>query len=320
MKKMTLLILCSVFSLFAQNTVLIQGQALNGSADSTAIAGLELALQKMAAGPSGEMSVAARTTSGNDGQFHMQIPAPDSSANYFVAADYQGASYFSEVIRISNRDLRIPARIVVFDSTHDHSSVSTLMHHIFIQDAGANVSVREMRVLYNPLHKTILNAMPNSVEPEASLSLELPAGAEQFSALNAHFDTELKFKGHTVYFMDILVPGNRQVGYVYELPWQNDQVVLSLTAAMPSRSTDFFIANPEWSVSATGLTDHGPFTIRDKTFQRFGAQNLKYGEPVQIVLQRKTAASVEHPYYAVGLTAGLLALALIAARMRKSVL
>lgn len=318
MNKIIVLLSLLPLGLFADQ-VLIQGRALNGSADSSGIAGVELLLQKMAHGhdAGGAMEEPSRTLSASGGLFRFTVSQPDSTINYFLSADYQGARYFSELITLQPGSSRLITQIVVFDSSNSHAALSTLMHHIFVQDAGEFVSVREMHMLSNPLQKTILNALHDTHEPNATLAFRLPAGSRNVNTLGPDPD-ELSVHGQTVYFMGILEPGTRQVGYTYEIPWQNDQADLTITAATASRSVDFFLLAAEQVHAINGLTDQGPFTIRDKTFRRYGSQNVQPGQPVQILLQRQSAQSVrEHPYYAVAVTAGLLLLAMISVGLKK---
>ncbi len=313
MKKTLLILFLSCFSLSAKNSLLIQGRALNGSADSTALAGLSVALHKMST--TGDLTLIDSSRTDRNGGFRFLVSQPDSSADYYLAAEHQAARYFSDAIRIAAGAERVPAQIVVFDSTRHAGSVSILMHHVFLEDAGASVRVREMRVLHNPLTKTILDAL---ADRNATLALELPPAAENFTGQGLHFDGELTRDGHTVYFMDILLPGNRQIGYEYELPWHDNQVTLTLTSSMATRAMDFFLANPEWSASVQGLLDRGPFKIRESTVHRYGAQNLRPGDRVQMVIARKNIAGKQQPWYAIGITGLLLVLAVVASAIKQN--
>ncbi|NLP09888.1 hypothetical protein GX408_05765 [bacterium] len=296
--------------------VLIQGQALNGSQDSSAVSGLHIVLQRMTP----ETGVAEKTAdllSGRDGRFQGTVPQPDSTAHYFVTSEYQGARYFSELMTVDRLSRRISTRIVIFDSCRSASRLITLMHHVIVEDNGTALLVREMRALSNPLNRTILAAVQDEHESAATLMLQLPPTARRFTPQNADPDA-FALHGHTVYFKGVLEPGNHQLHFTYELPWRDGRAELIVIAATATRSLDFFVADAGQLASTSRLKDHGPFTIRDRTFARYGARDVSAGQALQINFQRSNQPDPgEHPYYALGLTGGLLLVALTVYELKK---
>ncbi len=299
--------------------VLIQGQAVNGSKDSTAVSGLRIVLQRMMpqTAETGMPEKTADLLSGRDGRFECTVPQPDSTAHYFVTSEHQGAWYFSELITVEATSRRIPTRIVIFDSCRSASQIVTLMHHIIVEDNGSALLVREMRMLSNPLNRTILAAVQDEHESAATLMFQLPAAARGFTPENADPDA-FALHGHTVYFKGVLEPGSHQLSFVYELPWQDGRADLTVIAATETRSLDFFVADAGQVASTSRLVDHGPFTIRDRTFARYGGRDVPAGQALRIRFQRKSQPDTgEHPYYALGLTGGLLLVALMVYELKK---
>jgi len=296
--------------------VLIQGQALNGSQDSSAVSGLHIVLQRMTP----ETGLAEKTAdllSGRDGRFECTVPQPDSTAHYFITSEHQGARYYSELMTVDASSRRIPTRIVIFDSCRSASRIVTLMHHVIVEDNGSALLVREMRMLSNPLNRTILAAVQDEHESAATLMLQLPPAARGFTPEHANPDV-FALHGHTVYFKGALEPGSHQVSFTYELPWQDGRADLTVIAATATRSLDFFVADAGQVASTDRLLDHGPFTIRDRTFARYGSRDVPAGQALQIRFQRPSQPdSDEHPYYALGLTGGLLLVALAIYELKK---
>lgn len=314
MKHIMIILAALAGALPAYSSVQISGRVLNGSRDSVGVAGVTVMLQKMAAG---DMQDIDKLVSMSSGSFQFTVPSPDSGINYFISSDHQGARYYSEAVAVETGSIRVPAQLVIFDSTHDNSAVQTMMHHVFVEDIGEGLAVREMRIMHNPLSRTILNAIHDEHETEAALRFLLPAAAQNVEAVGSHFD-ELAAHPPYLYYKGILEPGNRQIGYVYNLAWHANEAALDLHITQATRSLDFFIANPDLVVQAEGVTDAGPFTIRNSTFRRYSAQNPAAGQRVQMVFRRQGAAFVtEHPYYAMATTAILMLLAMVVAFSRK---
>jgi len=255
--------------------------------------------------------------SGRDGRFTFAVPRPDSTAHYFVTSEHQGARYFSELISVEAQSRRVPTRIVIFDSCRSASRIVTLMHHVIVEDNGAALWVREMRMLSNPLNRTLLAAVQDEHESAATLMFHLPPAARGFAPDNAD-PNAFALHGHTVYFKGVLEPGSHQLSFTYELPWQDGRADLTVITATATRSVDFFVANAGQVASTSRLKDHGPFTIRDRTFARYGGRDVPAGQALQIRFQRHDRADQgEHPYYALGLTGSLLLVALTVYTLKK---
>ncbi|HQI47455.1 MAG TPA: hypothetical protein PLN61_02235 [bacterium] len=295
----------------AQNAS-FSGRLLDGSRDSSAVAGAPVILQFFTAEhpPRNLMT----QTTGRDGAFSFHLTVTDSGASYIAMVEHQGVRYYSGEAEFShNRAVRND--IVRFDSTRDSRGIVVLMHHIILQDQGASLTLRETRVLRNPGNKTILNALTDGHETEALLKIILPPWAQHITPMAGQFGPELKVHGNLIYDTGVFEPGNRQISFTYDLPWQKERAPLAIQIDQPTRSLDLFLPQTGLRLEGSGVQDLGPFTIRGTTYQRFGVENAMPGTRLQLQVVRNAPAAVAlPPWLTLAATGSLLILGVGLAR------
>ena len=277
----------------AARDVSFSGRLLNGSRDSSGVAGQEIALQLFKLSGHAPFDVAT-TRSAGGGAFSFRIANPDTGAAYIASTEHQGVRYYSDQIHFAHT-ADGQTDIVLFDSTQSNRDITVPMHHLFIQDAGEALAVRETRVLQNPALKTILNAVADGHEHGAILRVELPPWAMNITPIAAQFGTDIHVHENVLYDTGVFEPGNRQVAFTYELPWQRNRATLVIQVDQPTRSLDLFLDNQGLRLEGAGLTDQGPFTIRGTSYNRYGIEGVNPGTRVQVQIIRETPAGEELP-------------------------
>jgi hypothetical protein len=292
--------------LFPEKSVgqaIFHGVVINASQDSVAIARLTVYLLQMQSeeGPATE----AQTTTSAQGRFQFVIAKADTAATYLAAADYQAVRYYSDGVKFSGSPSSQNASIVVYDTTHTADAIRTMMHHLIIEDAGETIVLRETRILNNSGNKTIMSVMGDSLTGESTFRFSLPFTARNVAPVSSGMGDDLVSLGHFVYDKGVVPPGNRQVSYSYEIPWQRDAATVSIDISQPTRTFDVFISNPQLNFASEQLQDEGPFVIRGVSYRRYGTQNLSAGSQIRFVVSRSSQAK-ETPMPAILVTAVIL--------------
>ncbi len=296
---------------FAQYVV--TGQVINASRDSTAVSDMPVLLAKMT--PQANQPVILDTTkSAVNGHYRFQFENKDENATYFTAGDYTGVRYYSNSAEFANGNAQTV--LVVHDITHSADKVTTFMHHIIVDDMGESVHFRETHVLNNPGNATITHVFEHPDAGAALFEFPLPACARHAEPVAPQAPGELVAESGNVIDRGIMPPGNRQVTYTYECPWQKNSVRISATIRRPTRSFDVFIANPHVTVFSEQLKDLGDFQIRGHNYHRYGIRTPDPGLAVPFEL-RRSGKHLQSPYPAILLTAGLLALGLVASYIQR---
>ncbi len=311
MKNCLLLILlsCSTLALTvipgkAQEATL-NGRVLNGSRDSSVVANQPVTLQLFRAAAHAPVDVATQRSSAN-GAYSFAVAAPDTGATYIASTEHDGVRYYSDQAHFAHMP-QARTDIVIFDSTQSNREIAVLMHHLFIQDSGESLSLRETRVLSNPTQKTILNAIADGHEHGAILRIDLPPWAMNITPIPGQFGTDLHVHENALYDAGVFEPGSRQLSFAYELPWQRNRATLVIQVYQPTRSLDLFIGEQGLKLEGAGLVAHGPFNIRGTAYQRFGLENVAAGTRLQLQVVRETPQAEAFPSWLIPIaTAALL--------------
>jgi len=297
--------------------VLFSGRLLDGSRDSTGVANSAVALQLLRDDGHPPREVDTQRT-GAGGAFSFRIAAPDTGAAYLAMVEHQGVRYYSDQASFAGSEM---ARhdIVRFDSTRSSREIIVLMHHLFVQDLGEVLALRETRVLHNPTARTIIDAVADGHETGAILRIGLPPWAQNITPIAGRFGKDLHLHGTDLYDAGVFEPGNRQISFTYELPWQRDRANLVIEVEQPTRSLDLFIGQEGLRLEGEGLTSHGPFTIRGTVYQRYGIENVRPGARVQLQVARQPQdRNALSPWVTLAATASLLLLGVALAQLKNA--
>jgi hypothetical protein len=293
------------FASSALDAAIIKGQVINYSADSAAVGGKSVRLLAIKQGIMAPMQVGT-TTSSSDGMFRFDVGHPDSLLNYFASVDHSGITFYSQGAHFHTGVREQLQDVVVFDSTHSAAGVEIFMSHIFVQDRGNFLSVRESHVLNNPTKFAITDVFDVPQIGTATLRFSLPANAYNIQAAESGEANRLIQHGQYLYDTAVFLPGNQQVSFAYDLPWQNNFASLVTTVPFTTRSFNVFIDNPGLSVSSSVLQDNGPFAIRGQNYRRFGAEDIPPNRQIDIHISRPTDSADQSPSAALLVTALLL--------------
>ena len=309
-KNITIIFVLTILTLTqiagSQININLGGMVLNGSQDSTAVTNIDVELQKLTSG-GGMPSIIETTQSNNRGRFSFSLEKTDTSATYVFGANNQSVHYFSNTFKLSATS---KPNLVIYDTTKSITGVTAFMHHFFLEDDGRSISVRETIVLTNPTNKTIVGAVHEHGIGDATLKFQLPVGAQNFTSMEANAGVELQRSGDFVFDTGVFVPGQRQVSYVYQLPWRRNAVITFLKVSYTANSFDIFVNNPNLRIHSQQLVDYGPFNIRGVPYRRLGTMNVAPGTQIELTMERD--ASIEqNPMPIILITSLLLGLVLV---------
>ncbi len=287
-------LMLSWYNGFAQE---VRGVVVNGSRQGNALANIPVMLQKAGAMDTIYVDIVKSVTN-RHGQFQFKEEFSDTTALYFAAVDYQGARYYS------NSSDPLQQKIVVFDSTHNTSRLSAVMHHVIISKVGERLKIKETRIIQNADSLAIPCKNFNDTDGKPLFYFALPEGYANLKSVSMTFGNRLVAGGNNLFFLGVIHPGNNPVSYTYELPFTKKTAAINLPVLQMTRSLDVFSSDPSLKITAEQLHDEGPFTIRGIQYQRFNTRNLAPGS----MLAFTVAYSVDHrPQF---LIFGLLALAI----------
>ena len=224
---LTLLLIVLAGDIQAQNSIQFSGYVFNGSRDSTALVDADVELYLMTE----QTTMPSRlqtTRTDSQGKFSFILTQADTAAIYAFATHHQGVQYFSHALKLSASQDRIQHNVVVYDTTTSTSGMTVFMHHLFLEDDGRSIMVRETIIPTNLSNKTIAAAVREDGVGEAVLKFRLPESAQNFRPMERNARVDLIRIGGFVYDRGVFAPGNRQISYVYQIPWRRNVATASL--------------------------------------------------------------------------------------------
>lgn len=298
---------------FSQNRM-VTGTLMNGSQDSTALANHQVELLKIAAGQQAPTPVTTTNTDSH-GRFRFTITDLDTTSSYAVRATFSNLVYYSNSARLTPENNSAALNLYVYEPTQSVEGITSSMHHLFMDDNGKTVLVRETHVLNNGRPFTVFGALNEQGVGEASLRFTLPLGATNFQ--NGGTQSLIR-SGDYVYDRSPFTPGTKQVSYLYELPWRKNSAITTIQLPYDSRTFDIYLSNPNLQISSPQLVDYGPFTIRGVQYRRLGTSNVKAGTRIDIQLQREGLPVEQNPVPMIIAVSVLLVLGLLFSLTQKS--
>jgi len=311
---LSLLCLTLFPSFLTARPVVFRGKVINASKDSAAVGNITVKLLQFKHGDMSPKEL-MQTRALANGRFYFQIKSPDSLMNYYASVDYQGLRYYSSGAHFHTGISEQIGNVVVYDTSNVASSLQTMMHHIFIDDLGRTLQVREMHIISNAGQYAVMNAASDGQGRKATFIFKLSASARNFRNLSTQRD--IIHEGQYVYDRSVALPGNVQISFAYEVPWHNNTAEVNIDVPQTTRTVDVFVSNPQINIISEQLHDLGPFAIRDVQYHRYGVKNLQAGSSLRLRIRRSTFVK-ESPLTTIVLTSLLLIIALIYATLKSS--
>lgn len=260
----------------AQGEGIIEGQVMNGTAGAprVSLVGLEVTLYDVTVG---SRALLATTFSDGQGRFQFEGLATDAGRTYEFQLEYQGIVYGARSAFPDGETLLRVAATIYETTTGDRGIVVERQHVLVDFEAGALV-IRELCILNNTEDTIYVG------QAGATVRFSLPAGAEELTFSDTevapHFlETEEGFA-----YVRPVMPGQKEVLYVYRVPYDGRQLALSRSLVYPTASFDAMIADVGVEVESPQLEYQSLTGGGETAYLHFSGQNLAADSEVVVNL------------------------------------
>jgi hypothetical protein len=285
MRKLTLLlaavVLCFVITpgVFAQGEGIIEGQVTNGTAGAPpeSVAGLEVTLYEVVGG---SPVLLVTTTSDADGWFRFEGLATEPGLSYRFQLEYEGIVYGAvSGFPAGNTLLRVAA--TVYETTASDSNIVVDRQHVIVDFGTGSALFQELYIVNNTGDKIYVG------EGGATLRFSLPDGAADLSFSDAETEAHTVETDGGLAFVRPVMPGQSQVMYSYDLPYDGTALTVSRRVVYPTGSLDLLVASSGVQVESPGMVYQGLSGGGETSYLHFGAENL----PGETVIQLQLSGS-----------------------------
>ena len=207
----------------AQESVSVQGVAVNGTAGGAVPADLPIMLH--AIDPVAGRVATVETTTDAGGRFEFTAVAAPAGGSFVLVMDYAGMRYNS---LLDAADLAEPVEFTVYETTQDIGVIRVARQTMVL--AGIDETAREIAALellnvVNSSDRTLLPELTNITNPAeiSFLRFSLPQGADNLEVQSNLPGGDIITIGNGFALTAPVLPGRHQVNYTYTFPYAGDR-------------------------------------------------------------------------------------------------
>ncbi|MFH1646998.1 MAG: hypothetical protein ABID71_04815 [Chloroflexota bacterium] len=256
---------------------IIEGQLINGTANSTSPTGLAVTLSVFFNDVETESTV---TTADADDRFVFTGLDTGPEYRYEAATRYQGVEYRSEPVTFENGDPSGAADIIVYDTTASDEAILVMMSHMILSSQPDSLLVREYYLFVNYSDRTYLG--PGGDAARGTLRFSLPPGAVNLRLTMGLLDGDILLNEDG--FMDTrpLPPGSHELAFSYVVGRDSGRYTLNQPIYYPTNRFDLLIQSEDIQVSSAQLAQDEPMDIGGQTYGHLSGQGLAAGNTLAI--------------------------------------
>lgn len=286
-----LLFLVLAMAARAQETGILEGQVINGTADGPGVgAGLTVMLHTLR----GAEEVDSRTTTTDaGGTFRFTGLDTDPALQYRLEVVYLGVSYSgAELYRFNTGQTALQARLTVFETTEDDQAIYLNSAHLILESFGQMLRVSEIQLLGNRGDRTYVGKVQGSGR-RVTVSIPLPEGAiglgfpedtppDRYLAVEGGLlDTEPVRPGD----------GSSLVFFSYHLAANDSVIPVEHRFDYPVAQLDVLVAQPGPELHSDRLQSRGIQLFEGRRYSLYTATNLDPVTPLRMELRVESDAN-----------------------------
>jgi 5-hydroxyisourate hydrolase-like protein (transthyretin family) len=267
-------VLCLPAGVAAQGEGVIDGEVTNGTASAPAesVAGLEVDLYQVT---DGSGTFLQSTTTDEQGRFSFDGLATGSELTYAFQVVYQRIAYGAQS-SFASGDTTIHVVATIYETTTSDRGISVDQQHVVIDFETDVLAIRELCILNNTTDEIYVG------EEGTSVRFSLPSGAAQLSFGDEETASQfVEVPGGFAYLRPVM-PGQTQVLYAYQVPYDGRELVLSSTIDYPTASLDVMVANVGVQVESPQLQYQSLTGGEGTAYLHFNGQYLPAGKEIEL--------------------------------------
>lgn len=234
------------------------------------------------------------TTVGADGEFRLQNLDLRDEETAVVRTVYQGVTYLSEFVTVSDEEGPISLPVRIYETTTDTTQIEIIQLHVFAEQIGNRVRLQQVAILRNGGNKTYVGRQVGEIR--ATWSMVLPHHMEDLRFEHSESDQRFLLLGNGFADSRPIPPGDASVecAFSYELPVEGDMRI-EQTADLPLRAAVVVLPGDGWKLKSDRLNERDTLDTETGRFLPYAGGPWDAGEPLVFTLATEKGANVPVP-------------------------
>lgn len=260
----------------AQNTGIIEGRIVNGTAGGPAIGSVPVSLLKFRR-MTQEGEALGRTDA--QGRFRFEGLEVDGDVRYFVQAGYEDVAYRSTVVDLNQGPGNV--EVTVYETATTPDAVSIRRASIAVPQVDSSmgvIAVLEIVTFVNSADRTYVGNLFMDASNGGVLRIPLPEDAFDVNIGHGFGPEGVRPAPGGMISLTPLPPGEQELVYTYGIPYTETKTALRKLYAYPVKSVTVLVPASGPQVSAQNLETIGPVDISGTSNILMTGSGLKPGD------------------------------------------
>lgn len=266
----------------AQETGVLLGRVVNGSAGGVAVADVPVTLLPVTnTGPGQRQS----TTTGSDGRFRFDGLSTGAGSYFVVWAEFEGARYQQGPFQFAPGATELPVELAVYLPTETDPGIRLTRQVVVIVPSPAQrqLNVVTLVDVDNPSPYAYIG--PQVGQQRQTLRFGFPAGSRGLQVIEG---IQVNAVARTADgFADTLPvrPGQTTIVFQYLVDYLDNGLLFRLPTYHPTQELSILLAEGDWTLTADRLRRGGMVEQGGQRFQSYTATSLEPGQEIRAVIQ-----------------------------------
>ena len=265
-------------STHAQETITIEGQLENRTADAETPQGLMVALNIFRLGENLETREAETNA---DGRFSFKRVPGGQGFGYIISTEYQGATYTFESDYPMPQE---PVTLVIYESTSSGDAIKVMTHTLVVNAADSTAQVMNALELVGLENTGDRTFVPDLSRPGIMdmLRFSLPSTV-------IDLDVQSSLRGGQILQVDLgfamttpLPPGSYEIAYTYQASYSGGKLTFPHALRFGAGTFRVLLLHGLGQVNGVGLKETEHLVLGDRDYQRLEAYDLNAGASITL--------------------------------------
>jgi hypothetical protein len=219
-----------------------------------------------------------RTVAAKDGRFSFTNLEENPAYVYQPMTRYGGVEYWGTPVHFTQQEKTKETILTIYEPTDSDSTLSVMIHHIFIQPAEGFLRIQEVLVLENSGDRSYVG-QPAGEQKFRTVSYQLPPEASDLRIESGLMSCCILPEEGGFYDTMPVLPGKKEIVFSYFVDTPDKEYTLIKPITLKTTTLDILVGDPNLTVAGDRIVE---MPVEQARFRRFVATHYQPGEVLKL--------------------------------------